>query len=119
MEIKIELVPHVGEMQDPLLGLVEVEFDQFVVCASSENLTKVTGLRLLEIGYVGKSPGAPLNWLPPAERFAPNVRDAIEKKVRALIAGESSPEGETNAGGGESHKVELTDLVVLGESGGE
>lgn len=81
MQLNIELVPHTGERQDDLLGTVEVEFDQYIIVAKSEQLTKATGRPLLELGYVGKKPGSPINFLPSANRFPENVQDAIAKSV--------------------------------------
>ena len=46
---KIELKPHKG-IQRSIFGPIEVEHDQYMIYANG-----------LHVGYVGKSPGAPIN----------------------------------------------------------
>lgn len=46
---KIELRPHKG-VQRSIFGPIEVEHDQYMIYANG-----------LHVGYVGKSPGAPIN----------------------------------------------------------
>jgi len=93
VDIAIDLVPMCGTAQSVVAGKItetEVEFDQFVIHASGESLKKATGMRLIELGYVGKEPGSPINYLPAANRFSSKVLDEISKVIEAKL-GEQRP----------------------------
>ncbi len=87
MNLNIELKPHVG-IENTAAGPQEVEFDQFIIVASGEALTKATKLKSIELGYVGKQPGAPINYLPAANRFGQKVLDEITKVIKQKLGDE-------------------------------
>ncbi len=86
MQLNITLKPHVGMRNDPILGEVEVDLGQYIIVAESEALKTATGQGKIELGYVGKEPGRPINFLPNANRFPENVQDAIAEEVKKKLA---------------------------------
>ena len=61
--VKVELRPHKGVMNSPL-GPIEVEHNQYVIMANG-----------LQVGYIGKDPGSPLN-------FILNLPESITKAIK-------------------------------------
>lgn len=85
MNLTIELKPHVGKKNDPIVGEVDITHDQWVIYVKSEQL-KIAGRNKLQVGYVGMLPGRPINFLPAVNRFGPGVSAEIAKSVRKALA---------------------------------
>jgi len=88
--IDVELRPHIGTQQTRL-GPVQVEHDQYIIMAGRH------GDQMLHIGYVGKAPGAPINFLrqdngqpwPGPIKIA--VREAIAQQLGSGARREGQP----------------------------
>jgi len=79
MDIQVELRPHIGK-QPTAFGPIEVEHNQWMIFARRE------GGPMLHVGYVGKQPNAPINFL-----RQPNGQpwpEAVKEIVRQAIAEE-------------------------------
>ena len=74
MDFQIELVDHVGERKTKSGQIVEVEFNQYQIMVTGERLKEIRGVDRELIGYVGKKPGAPINYLKVAAAFGPAVK---------------------------------------------
>lgn len=85
MDFEIELEPHIGErMVD---GQVQqFELDQYQIVVTGEKLKEVRGVNRLLIGYVGKKPGAPINYLKVAAAFGPSVKVFTQMVRHGLLA---------------------------------
>ena len=74
--VNVELRPHVGRNYNAKLRtIVSVEHDQFIVMAS------VNGGPMTQVGYIGKSDGAPLNGIDTL-RAMPK---ALQEQVKAAV----------------------------------
>ena len=115
MELEIELRPHVGDQVVENLGVVQVEFDQYIIVVTGEAYKKATGRDMLEIGYVNKSPTVtdprtgvvyqcPINWLPTARQWPESVLDKMAQSVQNELA--------KRAGAAQADK----DMVASGET---
>ena len=71
MEVTVELRPHVGETQTAL-GPVKVEHNQYMVVASTPFAAKP-----IQVGYLGKQPGAPFNGLHSFRKLPDEMKAAI------------------------------------------
>ena len=104
MDLKIDLVPHVGQQNHHLSGELSVEFDQYSIVVGGEQFTKATGRKGMEIGLVGKAPGAPINFLNASKRFPSAVLDAVAKAVEQKLADKAAAEGGEAAAAAASSK---------------
>lgn len=77
--IEVELRPHVGVMQTRF-GPVKVQQNQFIILAGPD------GGDVVQVGYVGKQAGAPINWIRDAN--GQPFPDLIKGAVREAIATE-------------------------------
>lgn len=93
MNFEIELRPHIGERRMPDGSLVKKELDQWMIFVSAPEMMAVRGRPEEHIGYVGKQPGMPINYLKVAAAFGQSsvqifsqmVRVALLKKARERI----------------------------------
>lgn len=89
-DIVVGLIPHVGVQATPL-GPVQVEHDQWIIWAARR------GEGELQVGYVGKKPGSPINFLrqpngqPWPELIKQAVRDYVAAELGAGDRRESQP----------------------------
>ena len=92
VELGINLVQHVG-MQNELVNNkvveVEVEIDQFIIEVHGDLVRRVSGSQTMRIGYVGRQPGTPINYLPNANRFTPKTLESITAAIQAELASRS------------------------------
>jgi hypothetical protein len=84
MNFEIELKPHVGEMMSGG-KLVEVEFDQFQIFVTGEDLEKVRGKKAELIGYVGKRIGSPINYLKVVLAFGQPTVKVFTRMIKAAL----------------------------------
>lgn len=85
MQLNITLKPHVGKQMTEL-GEIDVDLGQYIIVAQSDALKTATGRDKMELGYVGKEPGRPINFLPTANKFPEAVQDAIAEEVKKKLA---------------------------------
>jgi hypothetical protein len=86
MNFEIELRPHVGKRMRGGVE-VEVEQDQYLIFVSGPDLEKVRGKKAEHIGFVGKKPGMPINYLKVAAAFGEGTVKVFSQMVRsALVA---------------------------------
>lgn len=84
MNFEIELRPHVGKrMQDDVE--IEVEMDQYMIFVTGADLEKARGKKAEHIGYVGKKPGMPINYLKVAAAFGESTVKVFSQMVRAAL----------------------------------
>lgn len=84
MDFQIELQPHIGERQ--VGGVVRtVEFDQYQIFVTGEKLKEARGVERELIGYAGKRPGAPIQYLKVVAAFGPAVTKMFSAMIRAAM----------------------------------
>ena len=109
MDLEIKLVQHVGTQMEVVNGKqveVEVEIDQFRVEAHGPLVQRVAGRPSMRIAYVGRQAGAPINYLPNANRFTPETLQSITQAIQAKLAERSPGDAERPVGKPMSPEVE-------------
>jgi hypothetical protein len=86
MDLTVDLVPHIGQQNHPLVGEHDVVFDQYSIMVGGGQFTAATGRKRMEIGLVCKAPGSPINFLNASNRFPVAVLDVIAKVVEQKLA---------------------------------
>ena len=80
--VEIEFRPHIGQNYNTKLqAIVNIEHDQFIVMAS------INGGPMTQVGYIGKTPSAPLNGIDTLRCLPVSVQDQIKDAVEVARGG--------------------------------
>ena len=80
--VSIELRPHIGRnFNTKLQTIVEIEHEQFIVMAS------VNGGPLTQVGYIGKTAGAPFNGIDTLRALPASVQEQIKEAIEVERGG--------------------------------
>lgn len=105
MDFEIELRPHVGTRMDGDVEIV-VEQDQYMIFVSGPGLQAARGKPSEHIGYVGKKPGMPINYLKVAAAFGESTVKIFSQMIRsALLAKARQRIEEAKQSAAEAHRL--------------
>lgn len=84
MNFEIELRPHVGTRMEGNME-IEVEQDQYMIFVTGPDLMSLRGRPSEHIGYVGKKPGMPINYLKVAAAFGESTVKIFSQMIRTAL----------------------------------
>lgn len=114
MEFEIELRPHIGHRIEDGVE-IEVEQNQYFIIVTGEKLPEIRGKAEEHIGYVGKNPGAPINYLKVALAFGKPTLAVFDRMIRAALiekAKQRIAQAKADAAEAEKLKAEVEALAA-------